>query len=669
MTPRWSPSGTASVTGSPTTGLDFDYVLYSHYERQVEDLVAGRIDAAWNSPLAWVRTRRLAPRGAGRRHARHRSRPHLGRGGTGGLNGRETVRPRRLHGRDRRRRLPQGRLLPLALLDGVEITVRSFDVGVGLHGDHVGGERDAARALIAGKVDAACMLDGNHLLFTREGTLPAGATRVIAQTRPFDHCNMSVVDDHPRLERFVGLLLGMDYADASTRPLMDLEGLTRWLPGRETGYTALEAAVDRLDFYDRQGRHYRRWLPSLRALAGWVHVRWTSVRSGSMPAATCCSTMSWRTCSPASGCGWSAEDHTSSPTWAPGAAGAATRSWATWWSGAMPANAGWREPSAPARPTGWRSGRPPVGVWPRRGALVEQGAPPLVGADLDRRQEVWTDLAPKLYAQAAAGQWDPATAVDWTPPHLADEVEAAVVQVMTYLVENEQAALLVPARFLGRVHPHFRETMQFLATQLADEARHVEVFTRRARLCVAAARGIRGRRTGVSADPARRAGLADRRLPALGAGRGDVPVAPVVPRTPLARSGDRPASPIFRSRTRPATSPSPWATWASTSGAEPSLRPRLAAAVRRRHDALASTAGLSDSVHDALVVLAAGEWSAEAISRGWTRVQQLQEDMDEGRRRRLVRLGFTDRRSGRALGPSHPQLHVRAAALSEIPPG
>ena len=35
--------------------LDFDYVLYSNYERQVEDLLAGRIHAAWNSPLAWVR--------------------------------------------------------------------------------------------------------------------------------------------------------------------------------------------------------------------------------------------------------------------------------------------------------------------------------------------------------------------------------------------------------------------------------------------------------------------------------------------------------------------------------------------------------------------------------------------------------------------------------------
>ena len=61
----------------------FDYVLYSHYERQVEDLLAGRIHVAWNSPLAWVRARRLAEasgaqcRAAG--HARHRSRPDLSR--------------------------------------------------------------------------------------------------------------------------------------------------------------------------------------------------------------------------------------------------------------------------------------------------------------------------------------------------------------------------------------------------------------------------------------------------------------------------------------------------------------------------------------------------------------------------------------------------------------
>jgi phosphonate transport system substrate-binding protein len=234
-------------------GLAFDFVLYSHYEHQVEDLVHRRIDAAWNSPLAWVRTRRMA---AGARAVAMRDadrdltslivvrtdspaqQPADLAGATVGTGAVDS---------------PQGTLLPLALLGATEVRIRRFDVGVGLHGDHIGGERDAARALAAGDVDAACMLDGSHLLFTTQGTLPIGGTRVLAQTAPFDHCNMSVVADHPLLDQFVGLLLGMDYADPDARRLMDLEGLTRWLPGRDTGYDQLERAVDRSGFYDAKG--------------------------------------------------------------------------------------------------------------------------------------------------------------------------------------------------------------------------------------------------------------------------------------------------------------------------------------------------------------------------------------------------------------------------------
>src|SRR4029079_2696567 len=105
---------------------------------------------------------------------------------------------------------------------------------------------------------------------------------------------------------------------------------------------------------------------------------------------------------------------------------------------------------------------------------------------MSERDVVWTDIAPKLYAQAVAGQWDSNTAIDWSDgDELPAELEAAVVQVMTYLVENEQAALIVPARHLTRIHPQYREVVGFLATQIADEARHVDVFTRRAQWQVA----------------------------------------------------------------------------------------------------------------------------------------------------------------------------------------
>src|ERR1041385_3838213 len=41
-------------------GLPFDFVLYSNYEAQVEAHLEGHVHVAWNSPLAWVETERVA---------------------------------------------------------------------------------------------------------------------------------------------------------------------------------------------------------------------------------------------------------------------------------------------------------------------------------------------------------------------------------------------------------------------------------------------------------------------------------------------------------------------------------------------------------------------------------------------------------------------------------
>jgi ABC-type phosphate/phosphonate transport system substrate-binding protein len=247
-------------------GLQFDYVLYSNYERQVDELVSGRIDAAWNSPLAWIRAQRLG-RAAGvpvealtmRDSDRDLTSVVVARAdsgitsvadlagkivGTGAIDS------------------PQSTLIPLEYLRGAgvvagrDVQVRRFDVGVGLHGDHVGGERDAARALVAGAVDAACMIDGNHLVFGSEGTLPAGATTIVGQTGLYDHCNMTVRGDarSDLVDRFKELLLGMSYGDAEVRPLLDLEGLKAWQEGRTSGYALLDAAVSATGFYDDAGR-------------------------------------------------------------------------------------------------------------------------------------------------------------------------------------------------------------------------------------------------------------------------------------------------------------------------------------------------------------------------------------------------------------------------------
>jgi ABC-type phosphate/phosphonate transport system substrate-binding protein len=245
--------------------LPFDFVLYSNYERQVEDLVRGRIDAAWNSPLAWLRAQRLAAAcGRSVRSAAMRDtdqdltsvvvvRADSDCSSLPDLKGRVVA----VGAVDS----PQATLIPLShlraagLRPGEDVTVRRFDVGVGLHGDHIGGEREAARALTAGEVDAACMIDANHLLFSQEGILPAAASKILAQTPPYDHCNMTVVDTAPDqlAHRFINLLLSMSYDDPQVRPLLDLEGLRTWRPGRTTGYALLNKAVNESGFYDATG--------------------------------------------------------------------------------------------------------------------------------------------------------------------------------------------------------------------------------------------------------------------------------------------------------------------------------------------------------------------------------------------------------------------------------
>lgn len=246
-------------------GLAMDYILYSNYERQVEGLLAGHIHVAWNSPLAWVRARRLAQARGEEVEAiamRDSDRDLTSvvvvcadgpiqsvadlKGWVLGVGAVDS---------------PQATLLPLSHLRELgldpeqDFVVQYNNVLVGKHGDHVGGERNAAQSLFTGEANAAAMLEANYHLFTSDGTLPAGETRILTRTKPFDHCNFTITSSAPQnlVDTFQSLLVEMSYDDPDVRPLCDLEGLKQWYRGRLEGYTALEKAVDDAGFYDQQG--------------------------------------------------------------------------------------------------------------------------------------------------------------------------------------------------------------------------------------------------------------------------------------------------------------------------------------------------------------------------------------------------------------------------------
>lgn len=274
-----------------------------------------------------------------------------------------------------------------------------------------------------------------------------------------------------------------------------------------------------------------------------------------------------------------------------------------------------------------------------RGAQVEAGAPAFHFRLSDKLQ-VWTDSASDLYAQAVAAQWNADTDIDWNDaPELPAPVEDAIVQLMTYMVENENAALLVPARFLGQLHPHYRELQAALAIQVADEARHIDVFTRRIR------------RHG--------------REPALSTAGGQASLKSLLDETDFSVAGfllsvlgegtfvhllqflqTEAPDPLTRQICRLAARDEARHVALGMSHLlyrlqhEPGFQHQLAQAVEQRFDNLAGTSGLNEEVFDALILIAAGTLTPEALARGAARVQQLMRDMADGRFSKLLRLGF-----------------------------
>lgn len=282
---------------------------------------------------------------------------------------------------------------------------------------------------------------------------------------------------------------------------------------------------------------------------------------------------------------------------------------------------------------------PHTGFAPR-GAAAEPGGPPFPFTLLERDRVAPPEIA-ALYDQAVAGQWDAARDIPWdTIRPLPPELEAAVGQVMTFLAENELSALYVPARFLPRIHPAYAEAAQFLATQLADEARHIDVFLKRAR---AAGGGL-----GISAAVTSRSLLslleledfteAAFLLSVLGEGtfldllRFVEDHAPDEATAVLARRARADES-------RHVHFGLAHVRWALAH--EPGLYARLEAAVRKRAATL-EAAGVPPALQDALTILAAGGTGPEAVARGHQAWRALLDEMHEGRLRRLRHAGFTE---------------------------
>jgi ABC-type phosphate/phosphonate transport system substrate-binding protein len=235
-------------------GVPLDFALFSNYERQVEELLRGHIDVAWDTPLAHVRVKRrtegrslsLGMRDSDRDfHARLIVRRDSGVRGPGDLAGKTLA----VGSRDS----TQARILPLHFLkqagaDLSRVKLLPFDTDLGKHGDTGTSELDVLAALADGRAQAGCVGDLIWVAEQAAGRVDARALESVWTTPGFDHCMFDALPSFDAVEPFRHALHAMKWEDPRHRRILELEGLKQWMEPREEGYGSLIAALD-----DQQG--------------------------------------------------------------------------------------------------------------------------------------------------------------------------------------------------------------------------------------------------------------------------------------------------------------------------------------------------------------------------------------------------------------------------------
>lgn len=118
--------------------------------------------------------------------------------------------------------------------------------------------------------------------------------------------------------------------------------------------------------------------------------------------------------------------------------------------------------------------------------FTPRGAAPAIGAAryghaLDEQTQVWAFNVRKLYEEALQRQWSSATDIEWSKLEpLPDELERAMCQLCTFLTEVEFIAGDIPGKWMPNIPDEYYEVKLFLSTQIMDEARHLDVFRKRA---------------------------------------------------------------------------------------------------------------------------------------------------------------------------------------------
>ncbi|TQR32491.1 phosphate ABC transporter substrate-binding protein [Campylobacter sp. MIT 99-7217] len=246
-------------------GFKMDYVLFSNYERQVDSLLKGHIDIAWNTNTAWIKTlyatnnkaKALVMRDTdinfttkfvAHKQSGIKSVSDL-KGKIFGLGSLDSA---------------QAAIMGLYYLEQAKLSLKEvssfvkpqadetniirFNSDMGKHGDTGRSEFDILEAIRKGELNAGSIGSSTYVRIMAEGSYPEIES---FYTSPgYCHCNFSVLPDFDEdvAREFSSMLLSQN--EQKNRPeiakMMSMEGLNEWVKVGENelaGYKLIYKAM------------------------------------------------------------------------------------------------------------------------------------------------------------------------------------------------------------------------------------------------------------------------------------------------------------------------------------------------------------------------------------------------------------------------------------------
>lgn len=247
-------------------GCKLDYVLFSNYERQVDSLLKGHIDIAWNTNVAWIRTLNATENKAKAIAMRdtdlHWSTKFVVKKDSK-IKNIEDLKGKKLGVGSADS--SQANIMAIYYLNKNGLKIKESDINnseidkesvniirynsdLGKHGDTGRSEWDVLEGLKNGSLDAGTIGSNTWIRILEEGLYPDGELISFYTSPDFCHCNFTVMPniDSEISDNFVKMLMSQKKENPIIKKMMAMEGLNEWIITGEKelkGYDTLYEAM------------------------------------------------------------------------------------------------------------------------------------------------------------------------------------------------------------------------------------------------------------------------------------------------------------------------------------------------------------------------------------------------------------------------------------------